>query len=166
MRAATWNRSIIGVSDNTFPHPDDWSLGGCSLPLPKISVKTLTQLFSPASKPSPNCWKALQDRFPKLSNAPHIGLLYSDTLLGPADYYNHFKFITRRALARIIAMDRSAPCPICVGPRNHTGHYINCRPIKSLWIRLASLLELPPLTAPQSDSKIRCTARLNGPPQG
>ena len=46
-------------------------------------------------------------------------------------------------------MDRSAPCPICNGPRNHTSHYISCRPIKPLWTRLASLLELPPLTAPQ-----------------
>ena len=126
LRVVACNRSIIGVADYSFPHPDDWSLGDCSLSFPKISVKALTKLFSHSAKPIPNCWKAWQDRFTDLSPNPPIGLLYSDTLLGPADYYNHFKFITHRALARIIAMDRATPCPLCNGSRNQTSHYTKC----------------------------------------
>ena len=46
-------------------------------------------------------------------------------------------------------MDRATPCPLCNGSRNHTSHYTECNLIKPLWIRLADLLDMPPLTTPQ-----------------
>ena len=116
---------------------------------PDLTVKTLTKLFSPTPKPKPNCLAAWQEKISDLSPSPPIGLLYSDTLLGPFDYYNHFKFITHCALARIIAMDKTTPCLLCSLPRSNTTHYTKCRTVDFLWTRAASLFDTPPLTAPQ-----------------
>ena len=115
---------------------------GDGTPLNKLSVKRLTQLFSPTPPNIPPVTTAWKQRYPSLTDSPPFGLLYSDTLLGPGDYYNHFKFITRRALRRIVAIDRTVTCNLCGETRDYGEHYLLCTAVATLWNRAAQLMDL------------------------
>ena len=142
-RLATWGRSIIGIAESTYPHPDAWAIAGLDKPTPmfKTTIKMLTTAFRQLNEDEPTC-KASWSRRTGADDLPWeaIATYLSNGLLTPKDYGSWFKNILHGALAVRKIFQPSAPsCRMCRGAVEELAHFSACPKVGEVLDRFDSL---------------------------
>ena len=50
-----WNGRVMGIAEQTFPHPKEWRLGAATETMDKLTVRSLTAVISAAKRIEPSC---------------------------------------------------------------------------------------------------------------
>ena len=98
--------------------------------LDRLSVRTLTRVFSWATHIDPACWDAWEKRIGALPK--DVGERYNTRLLTPRDWASHFKNILHRTLM-VRSITTGDPCRCCNFARENIIHFATCEVAGKLW---------------------------------
>ena len=150
--AARWGPGYKGPTIDAYPLPEEFSFEDTRIPLDKITVRTLTQLFSNKTTKKPNCianWnkKLGPENIPE-PNWEKLSAQYTTGFLDPRDFHLHFKHIVHRALVTRQRIGHiTTRCRLCHSCTETSIHLGKCYHMRALFQRIKRLYpDLPTIT--------------------
>ena len=134
-----WNGRVMGIAEQTFPHPKEWRLGTATETMDKLTVRALTAAISAIKRVEPSCIGAWQQRIGQL---PHdIGARYNNSLLTPKDWHSHFKNVLHRAMVVKGNDPNDKACRACKHEYENLQHFATCEVVGKIFTALAELTD-------------------------
>ena len=139
-KVVRWGGSVMGIAENTFPHPTEWRIRGVDAPLHKVTVRALTRAISMPLQVLPSCLAAWEARL-EMKLPSNVGDRYNNRLLNPKYWVSHFKNVLHRGMhvrgtATAVA---ERGCRVCSHPLENLMHFAVCDVAGKVFEQLAPL---------------------------
>jgi len=123
---ARWNRSVLGLAEFTYPHPQSWTLHYAenATPLHRLRTRTLTEIIATklAGNAPPSAHAAWEQKIGSTELPWHsIWTKVCHPLLTRCDTKNMFTILHRR-----VWNVEGARCPLCDIGEDRLSHITSC----------------------------------------